>query len=239
MVCSACPSGKFQGVSRFSMTTGLPVSLAWWTMEQPSVLVPVAATVYFSLAGGAWHPGVVLLGLFVAHYINRSFIYPFVNVGRDYPIHAWASAMLFTTLNGTLQSNDLLYGAVASRPWASLLAPHTLLGAAIFGFGMWKNIEADRILRNLRPLGSAALRLKQYVIPRGGLFEYVSGAHFVGEIIEWTGFAIACWSTAPLCFAIFNWLGIGTRAVATHAWNLAKFGSAYPKDRKKLIPFVW
>ena len=26
------------------------------------------------------------------------------------------------------------------------------------------------------------------------MFEYVSGANFFGEILEWTGFAVACWS---------------------------------------------
>lgn len=28
----------------------------------------------------------------------------------------------------------------------------------------------------------------------GGMFEFVSGANYLGEIVEWTGFAIACWS---------------------------------------------
>ena len=28
------------------------------------------------------------------------------------------------------------------------------------------------------------------------MFEYVSGANFFGEIVEWTGFAIATWSFA-------------------------------------------
>lgn len=28
----------------------------------------------------------------------------------------------------------------------------------------------------------------------GGMFQYVSGANFFGEILEWTGFAIASWS---------------------------------------------
>ena len=40
--------------------------------------------------------------------------------------------------------------------------------------------------RNLRKPGD-----KAYYIPRGGCFELVSGANFLGEIIEWFGFAIA------------------------------------------------
>ncbi len=32
------------------------------------------------------------------------------------------------------------------------------------------------------------------IIIQGGMFEYVSGANFFGEILEWTGFAIAAWT---------------------------------------------
>jgi len=268
----AAPTGKFAGVSRFSISAGLPVWLAWWTMEQPSVLVPMVALGTYFAGGGALHPGVIYLcAMFIVHYIQRSFIYPFCNnVGRDYPLHAWCFAMLFTTLNGTMQSNDLLYGTAATRSWADgLCHPRVLFGFCVWAFGMFCNVQADTILRNLRPPGSAALKNKTYVIPRGGLFEYVSGcvarclnralesacvpfscshalvhldsarAHFVGEIIEWSGYAIACQSFAPTCFALFNMMGIGTRAIATHNWNLEKFGDKYPVNRKKLIPFVW
>ena len=69
--------------------------------------------------------------------------------------------------------------------------------------------------------------------------EYVSGAHFVAEVIEWSGYALAAGSYAPIVFAAFNWMGIGTRAIATHNWNVAKFGSKYPSDRKRLVPLVW
>ena len=117
---------------------------------------------------------------------------------------------------------------------ALLSSPRCLLGYALFAFGMAANIHSDHILRNLRPPGD-----KTYRIPRGGLFEYVSGAHFVAEIIEWSGLAIASWSRAPLCFAAFNWMGIGTRAIATHHWNIQHFGDKYPAGRKRLIPFVW
>jgi 3-oxo-5-alpha-steroid 4-dehydrogenase 1 len=36
-----------------------------------------------------------------------------------------------------------------------------------------------------------------YKIPTGGLFDYITGANFFGEIVEWTGFAIA--SCSFLC----------------------------------------
>eukprot|EP00293_Proteomonas_sulcata_P008498 CAMPEP_0184292198 /NCGR_PEP_ID=MMETSP1049-20130417/4030_1 /TAXON_ID=77928 /ORGANISM="Proteomonas sulcata, Strain CCMP704" /LENGTH=41 /DNA_ID= /DNA_START= /DNA_END= /DNA_ORIENTATION= len=41
-------------------------------------------------------------------------------------------------------------------------------------------MQADDTLRNLRKPGES-----HYVIPKGGMFNYVSGANFLGEIIEW------------------------------------------------------
>ncbi|CAG5892217.1 unnamed protein product [Menidia menidia] len=38
----------------------------------------------------------------------------------------------------------------------------------------------------------------------GGMFEYVSGANFLGEITEWVGFALAGHSVHSSAFAIFT-----------------------------------
>mmetsp|Transcript_3156 Transcript_3156/g.10539 ORF Transcript_3156/g.10539 Transcript_3156/m.10539 type:complete len:289 (+) Transcript_3156:208-1074(+) len=230
----AAPTGKFnQGV--LALSVGLPVNVAWWTMEQPSFLVPLVSTIGHFRAGGGFHPGVAVLCLFMAHYFQRAFIYPWLSRGRPYPLHTWASAMLFTASNGTLQANWLLHGPPSQLDASASYAPHAIAGYAVFAAGMFFNIQADAILRSLRKPGESA-----YKVPRGGLFEYVSGAHFVGEIIEWSGYALASGASyAPLVFAAFNWLGIGTRAIATHDWNVEKFGAEYPKGRKRLIPFVW
>ncbi len=45
---------------------------------------------------------------------------------------------------------------------------------------------------------------KGYKIPRGGMFEYISGANFFGEILEWAGFALAAWSLPAFAFALFT-----------------------------------
>lgn len=47
---------------------------------------------------------------------------------------------------------------------------------------------------------------------QGGMFEYVSGANFFGEIVEWAGFAIAAWSLPAAAFALFTFFNIGTLA---------------------------
>ena len=55
------------------------------------------------------------------------------------------------------------------------------------------------------------------------MFEFVSGANFFGEIVEWSGFAVASWSFPALAFALFTALNIGPRAVQHHRWDGISF----------------
>lgn len=52
------------------------------------------------------------------------------------------------------------------------------------------------------------------------MFTYVSGANFFGEIVEWAGFAIACWSLPSLAFFLFTAFNIGPRAVQHHRYHM-------------------
>ncbi|KAK5966354.1 3-oxo-5-alpha-steroid 4-dehydrogenase [Trichostrongylus colubriformis] len=108
----------------------------------------------------------------------------------------------------------------------------TYIGMSMFAIGMFINIHSDSILRNLRKPGESG-----YKIPRGGMFEYVSGANFLGEIVEWSGFAIMSGSLPAVAFAIFTASNIGPRAIQHHQWYLNKFPD-YPRDRRAVIPFV-
>ena len=76
-----------------------------------------------------------------------------------------------------------------------------------------------------------------YKIPRGGAFEWVSGANYLGEIMEWGGFAAAAWSLPAAAFAIFTLCNIGPRAWQHHQWYRKQFDD-YPRHRRALIPFV-
>ncbi|XP_034324182.1 3-oxo-5-alpha-steroid 4-dehydrogenase 1 isoform X4 [Magallana gigas] len=71
----------------------------------------------------------------------------------------------------------------------------------------------------------------------GGLFEYVSGANFFGEIVEWLGFAVANGTLPTFAFFFFTLCNIGPRACHHHQWYREKFED-YPKKRRALIPFI-
>lgn len=78
---------------------------------------------------------------------------------------------------------------------------------------------------------------KQYYLPEGGLYDYVSSPNYLGEIIEWSGWAIATWSLPGTLFALGAIGCIGVRSIHTHKWYKDCFKD-YPKNRKALIPFI-
>ena len=84
-----------------------------------------------------------------------------------------------------------------------------IIGSVLFWGGLAINWQADDILRNLRKPGE-----KGYKIPMGGMYTYVSGANFFGEMVEWIGYAVASGFAAPaVCFALNTCFNIGPRAI--------------------------
>lgn len=104
--------------------------------------------------------------------------------------------------------------------------------------GMLVNAQSDAALRLLR---SESRNVKTgYRIPRGyWLFDYVSCPHYLGEVLEWVGFTIACPSVVTASFAAFTAANLIPRAVQQHAWYQNEFGETYPAQRKAWLPFLW
>ncbi len=100
---------------------------------------------------------------------------------------------------------------IQGYPAEWLYDPRFICGVVLFVVGMSINIHSDYILLNLRKPGETG-----YKIPHGGLFEYVSGANFFGECLEWAGFALASWSLPALAFAVFTFSNIAPRGYKHH-----------------------
>ena len=95
------------------------------------------------------------------------------------------------------------------------------------------NVHSDNILLRLRKDETT-----QYGVPHGGAFRYVSCPNYLGEILEWTGWAIATWSLTGLSFAVFTFANLAPRAISHHQWYRKKFPN-YPPNRRALIPGIW
>ncbi|KAH3850896.1 3-oxo-5-alpha-steroid 4-dehydrogenase 1-like [Dreissena polymorpha] len=204
--------------------------LAWFLQEIPSFAMPLIF-IFQDAPGLRKAPNVLLFSLFVMHYFQRACIFPFlIKGGKPVTLFVFLVALVFCFINGYLQSAFLLFHADYGTKWWT--RTHLWIGVVIFCTGMFINIQSDHILRNLRKPGETG-----YKIPKGGMFNYVSGANFFGEIFEWFGFTVATWSFPALAFWLFTCSSLGPRAWQHHKYYLSKFKD-YPKSRKAVIPYL-
>ena len=231
---AVAPYGRYAGARSLSMAWGprVPARIAWAFQELPSLLAPLLCVLAADGPIGA--PDAALLAFFCAHYVNRAIVYPLrIRGGKATPAGVVAAAFAFTAANGYLQGRALAPPSSWGRP-ATRADARFLLGLAVAAAGACGNVWHDGVLRDLRRSGPPG----RYGIPRGGLYEYVSGANFLCEIVEWGGFALAARTPAACVFAASCALNVGPRAVHHHRWYLATFGARYPAHRRALVPFL-
>jgi len=205
----------------------MPNRLAWVLMELPAVVV--IAWLVIVAPGGRSLNALIPLSFWIYHYLYRTFLFPALMHPSDktFPAMLVLFAISFNVLNGYNNSQAILENAVNSVPWEN---GHFWIGAVIFISGFALHCHSDNIIRMLRKPGDTA-----YAIPRGGMFRWVSNPHYLGEIIQWTGWAILTWSLAGLAFALFTFCNLAPRALSNQAWYRRQF-SDYPTERKALVP---
>ncbi|XP_037546068.1 3-oxo-5-alpha-steroid 4-dehydrogenase 2a [Nematolebias whitei] len=201
----------------------------WFLQEVPAFLLPLLLLLLDS--GTGTRTGRMLLSTFMLHYFYRSFVYSLLTRGQPIPLKIVVFAFTFCSINGLLQGHNLLHCTRFQNTW--LTRARITAGSLLFLVGLTINIHSDNILRNLRKPGELVYR-----IPRGGMFEFVSGANFLGEITEWFGYAVAAWSLPAFAFAFFTLCSIGPRAYQHHRDYQLRFQD-YPRSRKALIPFIF
>jgi hypothetical protein len=209
---------------------GIPNRLGWFVMEVVSLAV--FALLFLSGSAPKAVPAWIFFALWVAHYTNRSLIFPWRThtAGKTIPILIVLWAILFNVVNGTL--NGVALGSRSAYPDSWLTDPRFLPGLALFLTGAALNLWADNRLIRLRS-GTAT----GYSIPRGGAFEIISCPNLFGEIVQWSGFAVMCWNLPALSFAVWTASNLLPRALSHHAWYRTNFPD-YPAGRKAIIPFV-
>jgi len=207
----------------------LPHRAGWITME----LVSPTVFLLFFLRGGGPPSALPWLfaALWVGHYANRAIVYPIRqrSSSRRMPVVILLSGIVVNTVNGYFNGHYL--GALAPPyPLGWPGDPRFLAGALLFAAGSAINVRADRVLRGLRAPGESG-----YGIPHGGMYRWVSCPNYLGEIVQWTGFALMTWSLPAAAFAIWTVANLVPRAVQHHRWYRVRFPD-YPDDRKALLP---
>ena len=209
----------------------IPARAGWILMELPACAL--FAVIFFLGDRSLELAPLVLLTVWQVHYVHRTFIFPFRlrAEGKRMPLSIPLMAVGFNSLNAYVNARWISHLGEYAASW--LYDPRFLAGLAVFAAGMAINLHADTVLINLRAPGESG-----YKIPRGGLYRFVTCPNYLGEILEWTGWAIMTWSLPGLAFAIYTAANVGPRAVSNHRWYVEKFGDEYPKERRALIPFV-
>ena len=211
-----------------SQKWGITISnkIGWILMELPALLI---CPIYYILHNtNLYTINTIFILLWVLHYFNRTIIYPIriKTKGKRMPLIIAASALFFNLINGLINGYYL-----SNTNYLEINYYILLLGLIIFFSGLIININSDNKLIGLRLKNEE----NKYVIPNGGLFNYISCPNFFGELIEWLGFAIITLNLGSLSFFIWTFINLVPRAISHHKWYKDNFKD-YPKNRKAIIP---
>jgi protein-S-isoprenylcysteine O-methyltransferase Ste14 len=215
------PYGRYQ---RSGWGPAMPARWAWVLMESPSVWLFALLWLSNPQVG---EPMVTGLGaLWLMHYLQRTLVYPALMRGASKPtaVATVGLALVFNLLNASGNA-----AALHGRPFDAFF----VVGCVLFVAGFGVNLHADAVLRGLRKPGETG-----YAIPQTGLYRYITSPNYLGEVLEWLGFALAAQTGAAWAFAIFTFANLAPRARAHQRWYREKF-AAYPASRRKLVPFIW
>lgn len=209
--------------------------LAWMLMELPVFLVML---VVWWASPLKWHlPQLVLFGLFELHYFQRSLVFPFLLKGQSrMPVIIMLMGVMFNVINGVIQGGGLyLFPNPDFEEGACyLLRWNAIAGILLFLVGMAVNLHSDHVIRHLRKPGDT-----RHYLPQKGMYRYVTSANYLGEIMEWTGFALAAATPAAWVFPIWTAANLVPRAHAIYNRYREEFGKEALADRKRIIPFIY
>ena len=198
----------------------------WFWMELPALVV-MPVTVLISPVEKN-EIIVLILSLWILHYFYRSILFPIKlkTKGKKMPFLIVISAFIFNLFNGFFVGYEI--GNMSQLDFEI----NTLIGLIIFFTGMYINRSSDNKLISLRKDN------KEYQIPQGGMFDFISCPNYFGEIVEWIGFAIIVLNLGTLSFALWTAFNLIPRALNHHNWYINYF-KEYPDKRKAIIPYIF
>ena len=219
----------------FNPKFGFPLSnkVGWILMEAPAFFVMAW---WAAKASPTQIVELALAALYLLHYFQRSFVFPLLMRGHSkMPVGIALMGLAFNSINAFLIGCWLFELAPADYYADWFCDLRFWIGLALFFGGMFINMQADHIVRNLRKPGDT-----RHYIPRGGMFRYVSSANYFGEIVEWTGFAIATWSWTGALFVWWTFANLAPRSASLYKRYEREFGEEFSSlGRKRILPFIY
>ena len=203
--------------------------IGWMVMESPVVFIPL----FFLFTGNAATVPILMLVIWLTHYLQRTFIYPFLIKGEeDMPLMIIVFSIMFNSMNGFLNGYFLFHVAKYDVSW--FFDPRFIIGTLLFFAGMIINIHSDHVVRKLREENGPG-----YHLPTKGMHRLVASPNYLGEVMEWTGYAVLTWSLPGLAFMVFTMANLVPRAHRHRNWYKENFKEKYPESRKRIFPFIY
>ena len=228
LLFKSAPYGRH---SMSSWGPSMPSRLGWILMESPAVYLMLLFMFYFSSSLGVVE--IAFIAIWMVHYVHRSFVWPLRAKleGKRITLIVVLLAATFNLVNVYIQGSWIFIHGIYEKEW--LLSPFFIVGLLVFLIGLYINIKSDNILMELRKEHGSG-----YHIPNGFLYNKVSCPNYFGEILEWLGWFIMTLSPAGLVFLIWTMANLIPRAKSNHEWSIENI-EGYPKDRKKVIPYLY
>lgn len=206
--------------------------IAWLISELPAVLlIAIILTINRANVGLV---SVFFFLLWEIHYVYRTFVFSLRLRGskKSFPVLLIALAFVFNCVNGFINGYYLFvlhpnYNLIWLFSWPFVT------GLIFYLCGLTLHIRADAILRSLRKPNET-----EYKTPASGAFKYITNPNYLGETIQWFGWALMTFSLPGLAFALFTMANLLPRAISNHKWYQTHFPE-YTMSRKALIPFVF
>lgn len=199
----------------------------WILMESPSVFL-FAAVVAFNPPKSVF--GWLLVGMWEWHYVYRTFIFSSFlrRPKKPMPLSIVLTGFCFNLLNSTINAFAL---HMMDQP-AGAYFYLSILGILVFFVGFYIHVRSDYLLQTLRKQGENG-----YKIPKGFLFDLVVSPNYLGEIVQWTGFALASQTLPAWMFAFYTVANLLPRALSHRQWYQDNFKEFSPR-KKALIPWL-
>ena len=198
--------------------------LAWILMEAPVFLVMCWMWMH---SERRFDPVILTFFIFFQiHYFQRAFVFPLLLTGKSkMPLAIMSMGILFNLLNGYMQGEWIFYlspEGMYHSGWFT--SAWFIAGSLLFFAGMLMNWHSDYIIRHF--------------LPQKGMYRYVTSANYLGEIIEWAGWAILTCSLSGLVFFWWTVANLVPRANAIWHRYREEFGSEVG-GRKRVFPFIY
>ncbi len=209
----------------------IDATLGWVLMESVALL---SLPLLVLISGKALNAvSAVFLTMWCGHYLYRSIVFPFQR--RLYhgkmPLLVMGLAVFHNLLSSYVNGMDVFIGrAPYTGQW--FFSWQFILGTALFFVGMGIHVHSDSVLLKIQQ------KNRGYQVPHRGLHRYLASPNYFGEILQWTGWAVATWSVGGALFAFFTFCNLAPRAVSHLRWYRQKFVD-YPESRKAIIPGIW